>query len=169
MSFNVTVEARGCPPRGTDQSFTIKPVGFKDRLEVAVDYQCDCGCSQTAQTNSSICSSIGASSCCTFTYLYMEIHVKTITQRVGLIDSKEETSVLIGWLALLPFPRQSSQLISVVNIRNVIVEITFASKILCSSFCLTNLKRLWYLELKLYGRSIILLNIFDIIQLLFGL
>ncbi|KAG7235658.1 hypothetical protein INR49_002355 [Caranx melampygus] len=32
------------PPRGTDQSFTIKPVGFKDRLEVLVDYQCDCGC-----------------------------------------------------------------------------------------------------------------------------
>ncbi|XP_073329581.1 integrin beta-5 [Pagrus major] len=63
VSFNVSVEARGCPPRGTDQSFTIKPVGFKDRLEVAVDYQCDCGCSQTAQTNSSICSSIGTYNC----------------------------------------------------------------------------------------------------------
>ncbi|KAG7219723.1 hypothetical protein INR49_018886, partial [Caranx melampygus] len=44
VSFNVSVEARSCPPRGTDQSFTIKPVGFKDRLEVLVDYQCDCGC-----------------------------------------------------------------------------------------------------------------------------
>ncbi|XP_036966887.1 integrin beta-5 isoform X1 [Acanthopagrus latus] len=63
VSFNVAVEARGCPPRGTDQSFTIKPVGFKDRLEVAVNYQCDCGCSQTAQTNSSICSSIGTYNC----------------------------------------------------------------------------------------------------------
>lgn len=61
VSFNVSVEARSCPPRGTDQSFTIKPVGFKDRLEVSVDYQCDCGCSRTAQTNSSICSSIGTS------------------------------------------------------------------------------------------------------------
>lgn len=63
VSFNVSVEARSCPPRGTDQSFTIKPVGFKDRLEVAVDYQCDCGCSRRAQTNSSICSSIGTYNC----------------------------------------------------------------------------------------------------------
>ncbi|TMS06362.1 Integrin beta-5 [Larimichthys crocea] len=63
VSFNVSVEARGCPPRGADHSFTIKPVGFKDRLEVVVDYQCDCGCSRTAQTNSSICSSIGTYNC----------------------------------------------------------------------------------------------------------
>lgn len=63
VSFNVSVEARSCPPRGTDQSFTIKPVGFKDRLEVSVDYQCDCDCSRTAQTNSSICSSIGTYNC----------------------------------------------------------------------------------------------------------
>ncbi|MEQ2247417.1 Integrin beta-5, partial [Ilyodon furcidens] len=59
VSFHVSAEARSCPPRGTDQTFTIKPVGFKDRLEVAVDYQCDCVCSQMAQINSSICSSIG--------------------------------------------------------------------------------------------------------------
>ncbi|XP_075967045.1 integrin beta-5 [Anarhichas minor] len=63
VSFNVSVEARSCPPRGANQSFTIKPVGFKDRLEVSVDYQCDCGCSRTAQTNSSICSSIGTYNC----------------------------------------------------------------------------------------------------------
>ncbi|XP_070693758.1 integrin beta-5 [Pempheris klunzingeri] len=63
VSFNVTVEARSCPPGGTEQSFTIKPVGFKDRLEVAVDYQCDCSCSRTAQINSSICSSIGTYNC----------------------------------------------------------------------------------------------------------
>ncbi|XP_051814681.1 integrin beta-5 [Acanthochromis polyacanthus] len=63
VSFNVSVEARSCPPRGTDQSFTIKPVGFKDRLEVSVDYQCDCGCSRTAKSNSSICSSIGTYTC----------------------------------------------------------------------------------------------------------
>ncbi|XP_040004094.1 integrin beta-5 isoform X2 [Xiphias gladius] len=63
VSFNVSVEARSCPPRGGEQSFTIKPVGFKDRLEVAVDYRCDCGCSRTAQINSSICSSIGTYNC----------------------------------------------------------------------------------------------------------
>uniref|UniRef100_A0A665WWD2 Integrin beta n=1 Tax=Echeneis naucrates TaxID=173247 RepID=A0A665WWD2_ECHNA len=63
VSFNVSVEARSCPPRGTDQTFTVKPVGFKDRLQVSVDYQCDCGCSRTAQINSSICSSIGTYNC----------------------------------------------------------------------------------------------------------
>uniref|UniRef100_A0AAX7SFC1 Integrin beta n=1 Tax=Astatotilapia calliptera TaxID=8154 RepID=A0AAX7SFC1_ASTCA len=63
VSFNVSVEARSCPPRGTDRRFTIKPVGFKDRLEVAVDYECDCGCSRNAQNNSVICSSIGTYNC----------------------------------------------------------------------------------------------------------
>ncbi|XP_034002397.1 integrin beta-5 [Trematomus bernacchii] len=64
VSFNVSVEARSCPPRGTEQSFTIKPVGFKDSLQVSVDYQgCDCGCSRTANTNSSICSNIGTYNC----------------------------------------------------------------------------------------------------------
>lgn len=59
VSFNVSVEARSCPPRGANHSFTIKPVGFKDRLEVSVDYRCDCGCSEMAQVNSSVCSSTG--------------------------------------------------------------------------------------------------------------
>ncbi|XP_047456541.1 integrin beta-5 [Mugil cephalus] len=63
VSFNVSVEARSCPPQDTDRSFTIKPVGFKDHLEVVVEYRCDCGCTQTAQTNSSICSSIGTYNC----------------------------------------------------------------------------------------------------------
>lgn len=63
VSFNISVEARGCPsPRG-DHSFTIKPVGFKDRLEVALEYHCDCECSRTARANSSICSSSGTYDC----------------------------------------------------------------------------------------------------------
>uniref|UniRef100_A0A8C5H4Z4 Integrin beta n=1 Tax=Gouania willdenowi TaxID=441366 RepID=A0A8C5H4Z4_GOUWI len=62
VSFNVSVEARGCPG-DADHTFTIKPVGFRDRLEVFVDYRCDCGCSRTAQVNSSVCSSIGTYHC----------------------------------------------------------------------------------------------------------
>lgn len=83
VSFNVSVEARGCAPRGNNQSFTVKPVGFKDYLEVSVDYQCDCGCSRTAQTNSSICNSIGTSSCFTFwsnfTWIYNHTNSCPIT------------------------------------------------------------------------------------------
>ncbi|XP_056435940.1 integrin beta-5 [Gadus chalcogrammus] len=63
VSFDVNVEARSCPKGAASQSFTIKPVGFKDRLEVTVDYSCDCGCTRAAQTNSSVCSSTGTFTC----------------------------------------------------------------------------------------------------------
>ncbi|KAG7463909.1 hypothetical protein MATL_G00181570 [Megalops atlanticus] len=63
VSFNVSVDARGCPATDERQSFTIKPVGFKDRLEVSVDYRCDCGCTQLTQANSSRCSSVGTHTC----------------------------------------------------------------------------------------------------------
>ncbi|KAJ8012373.1 hypothetical protein DPEC_G00042030 [Dallia pectoralis] len=63
VSFNVSVDARGCPAPGTKQSFTIKPVGFKDSLEVTVDYRCSCGCSHHTQANSSRCSSNGQYTC----------------------------------------------------------------------------------------------------------
>ncbi|XP_062312917.1 integrin beta-5 [Osmerus eperlanus] len=63
VSFKVSVDSWNCPPRGTQQSFTIRPVGFKDRLEVSVDYKCDCGCTGLTQANSSRCSSIGAYTC----------------------------------------------------------------------------------------------------------
>ncbi|XP_072542011.1 integrin beta-5 [Salminus brasiliensis] len=63
VSFNISVDARGCPPLGTKKSFTIKPVGFKDRLEVSVDYLCGCGCTRYTQNNSSRCSSSGTYTC----------------------------------------------------------------------------------------------------------
>ncbi|XP_067299830.1 integrin beta-5 isoform X1 [Pseudorasbora parva] len=63
VSFNVTVDARGCPPKGTKKSFTIRPVGFKDRLEVSVDYRCDCSCTYYTKPNSSRCNSAGTYSC----------------------------------------------------------------------------------------------------------
>ncbi|KAG7263788.1 hypothetical protein CRUP_009972 [Coryphaenoides rupestris] len=63
VSFSVNVTAGSCPPQGASHSFTIKPVGFKDRLEVAVDYRCDCGCTEAAQSHSSVCSSAGTFTC----------------------------------------------------------------------------------------------------------
>ncbi|XP_043104461.1 integrin beta-5 [Puntigrus tetrazona] len=63
VSFNITVDARGCPPKGTRKSFTIRPVGFKDRLEVSVDYRCDCSCTYYTKINSSRCNSAGTYSC----------------------------------------------------------------------------------------------------------
>ncbi|XP_076858814.1 integrin beta-5 [Brachyhypopomus gauderio] len=63
VSFDVSVDARSCPPRGTQKSFTIKPVGFKDLLEVVVDYGCSCGCTHLTQANSTRCSSAGTYTC----------------------------------------------------------------------------------------------------------
>uniref|UniRef100_A0A4W4EDL3 Integrin beta n=1 Tax=Electrophorus electricus TaxID=8005 RepID=A0A4W4EDL3_ELEEL len=63
VSFNVSIDAQNCPPQGTQKSFTIKPVGFKDRLEVVVDYRCSCGCTRLTQANSSRCSSVGIYAC----------------------------------------------------------------------------------------------------------
>ncbi|XP_007253538.3 integrin beta-5 [Astyanax mexicanus] len=63
VSFNISVDARGCPPPGTQKSFSIKPVGFKDRLEVSVDYLCGCSCTRYTQNNSSRCSSSGTYTC----------------------------------------------------------------------------------------------------------
>ncbi|KAJ8255266.1 hypothetical protein GJAV_G00202920 [Gymnothorax javanicus] len=62
-SFSISVDARGCPATEEPQSFTIKPVGFKDRLEVLVSYNCDCGCTRLQQPNSTRCSSAGTDTC----------------------------------------------------------------------------------------------------------
>ncbi|XP_058889879.1 integrin beta-5-like isoform X2 [Acipenser ruthenus] len=63
VSFNVSVDARGCPAEDTRHKFTIKPVGFKDTLEVTVNYKCTCGCTTETENNSTKCSSIGTYQC----------------------------------------------------------------------------------------------------------
>ncbi|XP_041119483.1 integrin beta-5-like [Polyodon spathula] len=63
VSFNVSVDARGCPAEDTRHKFTIKPVGFKDTLEVTVNYKCTCGCTKEMESNSTKCSSIGTYQC----------------------------------------------------------------------------------------------------------
>uniref|UniRef100_A0A803J935 Integrin beta n=1 Tax=Xenopus tropicalis TaxID=8364 RepID=A0A803J935_XENTR len=63
VSFEVSVEARSCPPPGTEQTFTIKPVGFRDSLEVTVTYNCSCSCAQQGEPASSKCSGNGTYTC----------------------------------------------------------------------------------------------------------
>ncbi|XP_026770671.3 integrin beta-3b [Pangasianodon hypophthalmus] len=54
VSFSVEVRARGCPKEKT-KTFTIKPVGFKDTLQITVDFECECKCQAQGQPNSPIC------------------------------------------------------------------------------------------------------------------
>lgn len=55
VSFSVEAQLRGCP-KEKSRTFTIKPLGFKDSLEVTVDFACSCDCAARAETNSSFCS-----------------------------------------------------------------------------------------------------------------
>lgn len=54
VSFSVEAQLRGCP-KEKNRTFTIKPLGFKDSLEVTVDFACGCDCEATAEKNSPLC------------------------------------------------------------------------------------------------------------------
>ncbi|KAF7657756.1 hypothetical protein LDENG_00022280 [Lucifuga dentata] len=55
VSFSVEAQLRSCPKEKT-HTFTIKPRGFTDSLEVTVDFACSCSCENEAEANSSLCS-----------------------------------------------------------------------------------------------------------------
>ncbi|XP_012874778.1 PREDICTED: integrin beta-5-like [Dipodomys ordii] len=62
-SFEVSVEARSCPSRHTEHKFALRPVGFRDSLQVAVTYSCTCGCSAGLEPDSIRCSGNGTYVC----------------------------------------------------------------------------------------------------------
>lgn len=55
VSFSIEAQLRKCPSEKS-RTFTIKPVGFKDSLEVTVDFACTCECEATSEPNSPFCS-----------------------------------------------------------------------------------------------------------------
>ncbi|XP_075466013.1 integrin beta-5 [Ascaphus truei] len=63
VSFEVSAETRSCPPPGTEHTFTIRPVGFRDTLEVTVTYNCTCSCSRGMETASGKCGGNGTYTC----------------------------------------------------------------------------------------------------------
>ncbi|XP_043930863.1 integrin beta-5 [Protopterus annectens] len=63
VSFDLSVEASSCPVQDTRHSFVIKPVGFRDSLEVSVTYDCTCRCSRNIETVSRKCNDLGNYSC----------------------------------------------------------------------------------------------------------
>ncbi|XP_016381641.1 integrin beta-6-like [Sinocyclocheilus rhinocerous] len=54
VSFNVTVELKGC--LAGPRHFSLRPVGFQDALEIELESQCACDCHQTPEANSAYCS-----------------------------------------------------------------------------------------------------------------
>ncbi|XP_061761391.1 integrin beta-3-like [Nerophis ophidion] len=55
VSFSVEAQLRGCPKEKI-QTFTIKPQGFRDALEVTVVFACACDCEAFAEADSPSCS-----------------------------------------------------------------------------------------------------------------
>lgn len=54
VSFSVDVQLRGCP-KEKSRTFTLKPLGFQDTLEITVDFECECDCQEHAQPDSPLC------------------------------------------------------------------------------------------------------------------
>uniref|UniRef100_A0A8C1EKK5 Integrin beta n=1 Tax=Cyprinus carpio carpio TaxID=630221 RepID=A0A8C1EKK5_CYPCA len=54
VSFNVTVELKGC--LAGPRRFSLRPVGFQDALEIELESQCVCDCHQTPEASSAFCS-----------------------------------------------------------------------------------------------------------------
>nr|XP_033801508.1 integrin beta-5 [Geotrypetes seraphini] len=63
VSFDVSVQASSCPASDTKHTFILKPVGFRDTLEVTVAYNCSCGCAAEVEPNSAKCGSNGTYAC----------------------------------------------------------------------------------------------------------
>uniref|UniRef100_A0A7M4E3F9 Integrin beta n=1 Tax=Crocodylus porosus TaxID=8502 RepID=A0A7M4E3F9_CROPO len=63
VSFDVSVKAQSCPAENISHTFTIKPAGFRDTLEVLITYNCLCGCTKQNEQNSSKCSGNGTYTC----------------------------------------------------------------------------------------------------------
>ncbi|XP_051529358.1 integrin beta-6 isoform X2 [Myxocyprinus asiaticus] len=54
VSFNVTIELRGC--LAGPRRFSLRPVGFQDALEIELESHCACDCHQNPEPNSTYCS-----------------------------------------------------------------------------------------------------------------
>ncbi|XP_078280992.1 integrin beta-3-like [Rhinoraja longicauda] len=55
VNFTVKLEARECPKDEQVKTFTLKPILFKDSLEITVNFMCGCKCESEAEENSTLC------------------------------------------------------------------------------------------------------------------
>uniref|UniRef100_A0A672FTJ1 Integrin beta n=1 Tax=Salarias fasciatus TaxID=181472 RepID=A0A672FTJ1_SALFA len=55
VSFSVEAQLRGCP-KEKSRTFSIKPRGFKDSLDITVEFACGCNCEASAVVDSPLCS-----------------------------------------------------------------------------------------------------------------
>uniref|UniRef100_A0A8C2A8M4 Integrin beta n=1 Tax=Cyprinus carpio TaxID=7962 RepID=A0A8C2A8M4_CYPCA len=54
VSFSIEAKLYGCP-KEKSRTFMVKPIGFKDTLQVTVDFACECNCQQSSVPTSLSC------------------------------------------------------------------------------------------------------------------
>uniref|UniRef100_A0A8C1YUM7 Integrin beta n=1 Tax=Cyprinus carpio TaxID=7962 RepID=A0A8C1YUM7_CYPCA len=54
VSFSIEAKLHGCP-KEKNRTFLVKPTGFKDTLQVTVDFVCECDCQQSSVPASPSC------------------------------------------------------------------------------------------------------------------
>ncbi|XP_063040848.1 integrin beta-3-like [Engraulis encrasicolus] len=55
VSFSLEARLHKCPEKKESRVFRVKPVGFKDALDITLDFACDCECEASAQPDSPLC------------------------------------------------------------------------------------------------------------------
>ncbi|XP_013871600.1 integrin beta-1 [Austrofundulus limnaeus] len=55
VHFQITVQSKNCTPNGNLETITIKPLGFKEDVVVALNFICDCECASKGIRNSPEC------------------------------------------------------------------------------------------------------------------
>ncbi|XP_055521127.1 integrin beta-1-B-like [Leucoraja erinacea] len=55
VSFNISITAIKCPNKGEKNTLEIKPLGFTEKVEVTLEYICECDCHKKGLPNSQEC------------------------------------------------------------------------------------------------------------------
>ncbi|CAB1340774.1 unnamed protein product [Coregonus sp. 'balchen'] len=55
VSFTISITAKQCPKMGKPETIKIKPLGFTEEVEIALNFICECDCHKDGIENSEIC------------------------------------------------------------------------------------------------------------------
>uniref|UniRef100_A0A3P8ZFA9 Integrin beta n=1 Tax=Esox lucius TaxID=8010 RepID=A0A3P8ZFA9_ESOLU len=55
VSFTISITTKQCPKMGKSETIKIKPLGFTEEVEIALNFICECDCHKDGIKNSEIC------------------------------------------------------------------------------------------------------------------
>ncbi len=54
--FDIEIMATGCPSKGKSETIRINPLGFSEKVEIVLNFVCECECRKDGIPNSPECS-----------------------------------------------------------------------------------------------------------------